>query len=347
MLNADTEEFYGETDVIALSFATRQILSDLDHDLIIQRALENMTDFGRSSRVGLWLLNDQEQTLTIAGGMISGNSRVRPCVKSILDAPVRDILANRTPTTCSLIYEQDLPWPTADAGIPERECLCMPLIAADNRVIGMVTFDHPAGFAMSPAMMQPLIVLLTVVAIGLETARLFRLAVIDGLTGLYVRRYMELRLTEEVNRVKRYGGQTAVMITDIDHFKKFNDTYGHQQGDVVLRETAEMMQQLARTGIDVVCRYGGEEFVVIMPSTDTAGAMKVAERIRRGCDEKGFSGPEGPLHVTLSGGVAVLDQTTELSGLELLHRADEALYRAKENGRNKVYLWSDTTDGIS
>ncbi|MFH1349637.1 MAG: sensor domain-containing diguanylate cyclase [Pseudomonadota bacterium] len=335
------DDFDTEIDVIALSFATRQLLNDLDRDLMIPRALESLSDFGRSDRVGLWLLDDPRQTVTAEGGIVSTEGMKQSFQKAISGTPFEDVISKRTPNAYPLIYEHELPFPIHQNGIPGRQCLVAPLIAADNQVIGMVTFDHPADFSMSTGMMQPLMVLLTVVAIGLETARLFRLAVIDGLTGLYVRRYFELRLAEEENRIKRYGGRMALMITDIDHFKKFNDTYGHQQGDIVLRETAQLLQKSVRIGLDVVCRYGGEEFVVIMPNTDEAGAMVVAERVRKHCQDNEFSGQAEPLHVTLSGGVAFMDQDSWVPGQELLRRADESLYRAKEGGRNRIQFWDD------
>ena len=107
----------------------------------------------------------------------------------------------------------------------------------------------------------------------------------------------------------------------------------------MLRETAELVQKAVRIDIDVVCRFGGEEFVVIMPNTDAAGAMIVAERVRQRCEENEFSGQDKPLHVTLSGGLAFMNQETPISGQELLRRADEALYQAKEGGRNRIILW--------
>jgi diguanylate cyclase (GGDEF)-like protein len=328
-----------DLDIIALSFAIRQILSVLDRDLMISKSLESLADLGRSDRVGLWLLDGREKAIQCEGGLIFGES-VEPLFhKSFLQTPVAEVIAERTPEVYPLVYEQELPWPASAAGIPGRQCLCLPLIAADNRAIGVVTIDQPAGFSMGAVAMQILIVLTTVVAIGLETARLFRLAVIDGLTGLYLRRYMELRLEEEENRIRRYGGQMALLMIDIDHFKKLNDTYGHQQGDVVLQEMAKMMQSSVRKGLDVVCRYGGEEFVVIMPNTDAAGAVLVAEKIRRHCEETAFSGQGAPLHVTLSGGAASMAQQMQISSQELLRRADEALYRAKHNGRNRICLW--------
>jgi diguanylate cyclase (GGDEF)-like protein len=193
-------------------------------------------------------------------------------------------------------------------------------------------------------MMQSLLLLLTIVAVALETTRLFQLAVYDSLTGLYIRRYFDLRLAEEENRIKRYGGKLAILMMDIDHFKGVNDRYGHQQGDEVLHDIADIIKVSIRQALDSPCRYGGEEFVVIMPDTDLAGALTLAERIRESVHNHIMQGPEGDFNVTLSGGIAFMDQQGLIPRIELLKKADSALYRAKENGRNQIQVWKE--DGI-
>ncbi len=336
-------DFDPEGDIIALSFATRLLLTDLDKSLIVERSFESLADFGRTDRVGIFLLDQTGEKLIAAGGMIS-----EPHTDGTIEFPVEgavceEVLSSKLPAQYPVTYIEGIPWPTREGGEPGRHCLCAPLVAANNNSIGIVTFDHPEDLTLTPIIMQPLIVLLTVVAIALETTRLFQQAVYDGLTGLYVRRYFDLRLSEEENRIKRYGGKLAILITDIDHFKKFNDQYGHQQGDTVLRETAEILKKSVRKSLDAVCRYGGEEFVVIMPDTDLAGATVVAERIRQRCQEHDFPGADRPLKVTLSGGLAYMDQDTHVPGKELLERADSLLYKAKKGGRNQI--WIQEEDG--
>lgn len=336
----DSPEGYDlQIDVIALGYATRQLLGDLDRETIIDRALESLADFGRSDTIGLWFLDQPGEKLIFEAGIVSHNQVKQALEMPVAGSPCEEVLDSKKPAAFPLVRVESLPWPVAEAGIENRECLCAPLLAADNQPIGVVTFDRPAEDSLTPVMMLPLIVLLTVVAMALETSRLFNLAVIDGLTQLYVRRYFELRLAEEETRLKRYGGSLALLVTDIDHFKKFNDTYGHQQGDVVLREVAALMKEAARKEVDVVCRYGGEEFVVIMPNTDVEGALVVAERIRARVAEYPFPGQDKPLHVTLSGGVAVMEQGNLIPGADLFHQADQALYQAKDSGRNRIELW--------
>jgi len=125
------------------------------------------------------------------------------------------------------------------------------------------------------------------------------------------------------------------MMTDIDHFKKFNDTWGHQTGDMVLREVAKIVRDNARD-TDIAARYGGEEFGVILPETDYEGAMLLAERLRSRVENAVFNGPQGGLKVTLSVGVSSIPLLQPETALDMIKLADDALYICKRNGRNRV-----------
>jgi two-component system cell cycle response regulator len=161
-------------------------------------------------------------------------------------------------------------------------------------------------------------------------------AITDALTGLYNRRYMESHLATLAEQASARAKPLALMMIDIDYFKSINDGYGHDAGDDVLREFAVRIRKSIR-GIDLACRYGGEEFVVVMPETDLGVAGMVAERIRRAIASNPFSVSSGQnrLDVTISIGLATLDTKGELIA-DVLKRADQALYRAKRDGRNRV-----------
>jgi two-component system cell cycle response regulator len=162
------------------------------------------------------------------------------------------------------------------------------------------------------------------------------MAVTDGLTGLHNRRYLDSHLQTLFDRAVARRRPISVMITDLDRFKSVNDTYGHDGGDDVLREFARRLRKNVR-GIDLACRYGGEEFVVVMPDTDGAIAEKVAERIRAEIAQTPFLvGKDGQsLNVTISVGVSSLRRGADTVE-ELMKRADVALYEAKTGGRNRV-----------
>jgi two-component system cell cycle response regulator len=162
------------------------------------------------------------------------------------------------------------------------------------------------------------------------------MAITDALTGLYNRRYMESHLSALVEQAAARGKPLTALVLDIDFFKAINDGHGHDAGDDVLREFAVRVRKSIR-GIDLACRYGGEEFVIIMPETDMAVATIVAERLRRRIASEGFPIHQGArsLEVTISIGIATLDAADDTAG-SILKRADQALYRAKRDGRNRV-----------
>jgi len=162
------------------------------------------------------------------------------------------------------------------------------------------------------------------------------LALTDPLTGLFNRRYMETHVGTLVERSSARGKSLSVLVLDIDYFKSINDTFGHDAGDDVLREFADRLKKSIR-GIDLACRYGGEEFVVVMPDTDLGVATLVAERIRRRIAGERFPVEKGAraLEVTISVGIAARMGPQD-NASQILKRADEALYRAKRDGRNRV-----------
>ena len=161
------------------------------------------------------------------------------------------------------------------------------------------------------------------------------LAVTDELTGLYNRRYFDRHLTLMLDKAREQHRDMAVMLIDMDFFKAVNDTYGHDTGDAVLREFALRLRRNIR-GVDLACRYGGEEFVVLMPDTDYRQAQGVAERVRMAVAERSFEIASGRgLTITISVGLALNESQVD-SPEALLKRADVALYRAKREGRNRV-----------
>ncbi len=162
------------------------------------------------------------------------------------------------------------------------------------------------------------------------------LAVTDPLTGLHNRRYMNTQVGALVQRAVQGGDPVAALLVDLDHFKRINDTFGHDVGDEVLKEFAVRLATNVR-GIDLACRYGGEEFVVIMPGTALKDALRIAERLRLHVAGSPFRAPglAEPLSVTISVGVACTEGPTDTPDA-LLKRADEAVYEAKAHGRNQV-----------
>jgi diguanylate cyclase (GGDEF)-like protein len=178
---------------------------------------------------------------------------------------------------------------------------------------------------------------------ALSRARLYQekeqLASRDGLTGVENHRTFQERFLGEILRAQRYDHQLALLMMDIDHFKKVNDTYGHPMGDQVLKEVARIITQNIRAGTDLMARYGGEEFVCMLADTDRARAGETAERIRESVAAKVFESGTVRFQVTMSIGGAMYPIDSR-HGHEVLEKADKALYRAKETGRNRLVFYN-------
>jgi len=228
------------------------------------------------------------------------------------------------------------------SGVPPENYLCLPL-AAYGETLGIVYVECASSgiAAMVDAnlgAMQQMVELASIAIAGLNLrSKLEHQSIRDSLTGLYNRHFMEIALDRELRRAIRHQQTLAVLILDVDHFKAFNDTHGHEAGDVVLREVAGAMRQTIRSE-DIVCRFGGEEFVVILPELSMEEALARAESLRHIVSEIRLHYRGEALHdVTISIGVAMYPYNAETVE-QLLWSADRALYQAKNQGRNRVIL---------
>ena len=206
-----------------------------------------------------------------------------------------------------------------------------------RRVIGVVsltTRDDSHTFTLDEL---ELVVLMSAhISLALENNRLYEISVLDGLTNIYNRRFLEQRLLEEVAYSKRYTKPLSVVLLDIDFFKPLNDTYGHQAGDFVLKNVSAILSQALRE-YDVVARYGGEEFAIVLPTTPKQKAASIAERLRLSIAERDFRFKDEVIKCSISLGVASFpDDGTDAESL--VAASDKALYKAKERGRNQVAL---------
>jgi diguanylate cyclase (GGDEF)-like protein len=227
-----------------------------------------------------------------------------------------------------------------DEGPARAESLLAVALRSRNEVLGAIILTGRRG-AFDSTAHRVMTILANQAAGALRSGQLLEemrdTAMRDGLTGLYNRRAFDEHLKQAIGREGRHdGGRFALLLIDIDHFKKLNDTFGHPAGDAALRHTAALLHGHLRTA-DQDARFGGEEFAVIVAGADEAGALHLAERVRHGI-EKGqviFDGAR--LAVTVSIGVAVWPRDGE-SGGELVAAADRALYAAKQGGRNRVIV---------
>lgn len=213
--------------------------------------------------------------------------------------------------------------------------LSIPLISF-GQTLGVLTLHSSNHDAFRENDLQSLESVADICANSIQNAhyveRVKQLAYLDGLTGIFNRRFFELRIMEEIERARRYGTGMAVIMADIDQFKRLNDEFGHLLGDEVLRQVSSLFHQQLRK-IDVVCRYGGEEFAILLTQTNAQQAMAIAEKLRKLVE--GWQFPGVPRTITVSAGVAAFP-TDGRTRDEIIRAADNGLYAAKQSGRNRV-----------
>ncbi len=232
-------------------------------------------------------------------------------------------------------------------GTPPENYLCIPLVA-QGETLGFVYLEFPTNEIASVAekrisLVEEMVELSSMAFASLNLhAKLASQSIRDGLTGLFNRHFMEVAFERELHRALRRHAQLAVMMLDVDHFKSFNDTFGHEAGDIVLRSVAQSFQQSVRSE-DIVCRYGGEEFIIILPEISEKLALERADTIRRNIHGLRMKlNGETQLSVTVSIGVAMYP-TPARDAANLVRLADQALYEAKRAGRDRVYLAQDSS----
>ena len=218
--------------------------------------------------------------------------------------------------------------------------LVLPL-SVQQRVLGTLVLGSKEKHAFSESVRPALEILASHMSVSLQNARMLKRleeqATTDGMTGLLNKRTLIVEGERRIKVAARFGKPLSLLVTDIDHFKKVNDNYGHDVGDVVIKGLGEVLRRIKRD-TDLVGRFGGEEFVIVCEQTDETGARNLAERIRRELEATTFQTELGPLHVTCSVGVAPFPVAGH--NWETLFKAtDEALYASKRKGRNQVTVW--------
>ena len=213
-----------------------------------------------------------------------------------------------------------------------RSLLCVPLVVRRS-VIGVLSVTSPQRELFDEDDEKILSFLAASIVKDIENARLYRLSVTDSLTRVFNRQFLSERMPAEIERKERYGGNLCLILLDADHFKKINDTYGHRAGDAVLQHLARFSKQAVRE-VDTVVRYGGEEFLLLLPQTTLQGAVQVAERLRLAVESHRFRVRDENIQLTISAGVAEHRRDEDIESF--LARTDAALYDAKNSGRNRI-----------
>lgn len=304
-------------------------------DTILSRAVQALD----AERGSLFMLDEKYESLVESSVFfgIEGEASLSPELKAKFktgEGIAGEVFARGKPRLIRDISKEKDFAVVAEREHALRSLVCVPLSVRDNP-IGVMNIVNKSFGCFEAEDLELALTLANQAAVVIEKARLFNLATIDGLTGLIVHRHFQAKIEEEFRRAKRYDKPLALLMTDIDHFKKFNDTWGHQTGDQVLREVAKCANASIRD-TDIAARYGGEEFSIILPETDLEGGMLFAERLRQRVESMSFQGPSGMLQVTISLGLSSIPYNKAESSQEMIKLADEALYSAKRSGRNKV-----------
>ncbi len=339
-MSMDLDFDFGE-NLFVLNFASRMLTAVNDRDTLVHMALETLADFGAAPSVALYLLDGDQGRLAL-DCVFSGNESSRPeFFAPLAGSPFESVFKAKADAAFALAADSRTPVPAplpAHGENPDgRRCHVFPILANSGLILGAVALEVAPGREYSVDDLSALRLLMTVLSVSLDNARLFSLAMVDALTGLYMRRFYDVRVQEELDKLEQDGGVMCLVMFDIDHFKRVNDTWGHATGDLVLREFAGLVKDGVR-GKGLACRYGGEEFAVIMPNFKADEAASVIDKVRLTTQAKTFPGIEPELRITVSAGIAQAGAGQGKTPLDLFEAADKALYKAKETGRNQVII---------
>ncbi|MFZ2955997.1 MAG: diguanylate cyclase [Candidatus Ozemobacteraceae bacterium] len=318
-----------------------------DSEELLKFVLTHAIDIFEAERGSIMLLDDNTDELVIkvayggryrvassnpvklgAGvcGLVAKDGKGRICNEGFKDSEFKNF--------GSLIPVEDI-----------RTLLVAPLKFKEGTIGVINIVNKRSGSTFTESDLALLNLISSQAAVTIENNKLYELSITDGLTRLFVQRYFHARLSEELLRARRYGLKLSLIMIDIDNFKHFNDVYGHQTGDQVLQRVALAIRDTIRTGIDIACRYGGEEMTVILPETRSEEAFRTAERLRESIAALSLSHPMGALKITCSLGTASypLDANDRET---LVMAADKAMYASKRGGKNRTTLASEINTAL-
>lgn len=342
------KEIYDLRQLLEIS---RALNSMLDFEYLIQAVLDMCLAQVQTLQAALFLANNHsEDSISIVSGFNWQELERDPSHYAIpLDSGIIRFLGVHHQALLIKRIERELEQDPSVLLLREMGAELIVPLRSRGRLIGLIVLGEKAvGGGDYPENEQNFLIdLANLAGIAVENARLYESATTDRMTGLRNFAFFQSRVKEDMDRCIRRGRFFSLVIVDVDFFKKFNDTHGHQAGDAVLKRVAEILSEVHReTKEYTAARYGGEEFCLILPGASENQAYQVADRVRRSIEKErvAFNGHE--LQVTISAGVSTIDYE-ELRNIhedEILGRADRALYEAKRSGRNQVLCYSSSMD---
>lgn len=340
------KKIYDQRQLIEIS---RALNSTLDYQYLINAVLDICLAQVQTLQAALFLTPDMDAEYLFLIGDTKGFELNRPesDFSIPLDSPLIHFFEEKNRALTFEGVEQSFPDCPSKEILREMGAELVVPMRAKGKIIGVIVLGEKAvGGVYLEGEKSFLVDLASLGGIAVDNARLYERATVDMMTGLKNHAYLQSRLREEREKALRRKTPLAFVLTDVDRFKVFNDTYGHQAGDEVLRAVARVLMQQARPS-DTAARYGGEEFCMILPGADAAKAMEIAEAFRTSVEEMVLHHEEKQLRVTVSAGVSLFDPEQDArTSKAMIERADRALYACKNSGRNRVILFDDSLRSV-
>ena len=334
-----------------LTEVTRTISSALDLGVILRNIVNLSVELVGADTGGLGLLIPDSDKIVSPYYLFNDSKKI----KALRSLPLGEELARQMIETGKPVFLSKINTPSDTAQpIVAQELIAAgvhgvigaPIVAGETRLGALVLYSLSSARRFSERYLSLVDAVGRQAGVAIQNSRLYEenqeLAATDPLTGLYNRRHFYTLASHEFNMARRFNQSITAIMVDIDHFKRVNDTYGHLIGDIVLQNVANRCNVSLRQS-DILCRYGGEEFVILMIGTSLESALQIAERLRKRIADTPIETEGKSISITISLGVAALGpymHPVSLTGLDILiNRADQALYTSKDNGRNRVTTW--------
>ena len=307
--------------------------SDLDPGLLLSRIAELICELIGAKACSVMLLDADRRRLLAKAAYGLRTERMHTLSFRVGEGVAGWVVERGEPVLINDVAQDTRFVPLPANQTPIASMLCVPLLARGERV-GVVTATSDFTHAFHPDDLELVRFISMTIALDIENVRLHRVAVTDPLTGAYNREFLSARLPQEIEAAVDRDRPLSLALVDVDHFKSVNDQYGHTIGDTVLAEVARRLRGAIRGG-DLLVRYGGEEFLCVLPKADAGRAWEVGERMRQRVCERAFDVGDGVV-LLLRVSVGIAQWRMGESVPDLIDRADTALYGAKQRGRNRV-----------
>lgn len=322
-------------EVSILYQATQMIASELQLKSLLDMAMNATIEMSEVTRGSIWLFDDENNQLVLSS-YLGNNANYPEHIKISESLIFKELSTNKEPIMKTSKFYTNVSENESDIKIFGNNYLIFPIVH-QGEFLGIIHLSEKISQAEFTERDHRLLrVFALQLGVAIKNAKLYEQAITDGLTKLYLHRYFKQRIVDEFKRAMRFKRFLSLVMIDIDHFKKLNDTYGHQTGDEVLKRVASILRKTIRTH-DLPVRYGGEEFALLLPETELTGAQSVAERIRKMIEAEIIEYDGKVIKITASFGVAEFPECAN-NPEELIKAADMALYYSKEHGRNRVSI---------